>query len=81
MPLFAIRELVKEDAPFAIRHPLLIPAYVWRYSWTAPKRLLAYLGKEHYGGIIRLRSRAFAAGSWNFERPARTGACDGPQRM
>jgi hypothetical protein len=37
--------LVKEDAPFAIRHPLLIPIYVWRYFLEAPKRLLASFAK------------------------------------
>jgi hypothetical protein len=40
-----IRQLVKEDAPFAIRHPLLIPTYIWNYSLAAPRRLLASLSK------------------------------------
>src|ERR1700694_3333445 len=47
IPLLAIRQLVKEDAPFAIRHPLLIPTYLWKYSLAAPKRLLASLRKAH----------------------------------
>ena len=47
IPLLVIRQLVKEDAPFAIRHPLLIPTYLWKYSLAAPKRLLASLRKAH----------------------------------
>lgn len=43
IPLMVVRQLVKEDAPFAIRHPLLIPTYVWKHASTAPKRLLASL--------------------------------------
>jgi hypothetical protein len=46
-PLMVIRQLVKEDAPFAIRHPLLVPTYLWNYSPAAPKRLLASLKKRH----------------------------------
>jgi hypothetical protein len=45
IPLMVIRQLVKEDAPFAIRHPLLIPTYIWNYSLAAPRRLLASLSK------------------------------------
>ena len=45
IPLLAIRQLVENDAPFALRHPLLIPTYVWKYSLAAPKRLLAHLAK------------------------------------
>jgi hypothetical protein len=33
--------MVKEDAPFAVRHPLLLIAYLCKYTWAAPKRLLA----------------------------------------
>jgi hypothetical protein len=36
---------VENDAPFALRHPLLIPTYVWKYSRSAPRRLLAHLAK------------------------------------
>ncbi len=46
IPLLAIREVVENDAPFAMRHPLLIPAYVWKYPLAAPKRLLAHLLKR-----------------------------------
>lgn len=46
IPLMVVRQLVKEDAPFAIRHPLLIPTYLWRYFLEAPKRLLASLAKQ-----------------------------------
>jgi hypothetical protein len=45
IPLLAIRQVVENDAPFAIRHPLLIPTYVWKYSLAAPKRLLANLAR------------------------------------
>jgi hypothetical protein len=45
LPLLAIRQVVEHDAPFAIRHPLLIPTYVWKYSLAAPRRLLATLAK------------------------------------
>lgn len=45
VPLLVIRQLVKEDAPFALRHPLLIPSYLWRFTSAAPKRLLASLTK------------------------------------
>jgi hypothetical protein len=45
IPLLAIRQVVENDAPFALRHPLLIPTYVWKYSLAAPKRLLANLAK------------------------------------
>ena len=41
VPLLVIRQMVKEDAPFALRHPLLLIAYVCKYTWAAPKRLLA----------------------------------------
>jgi hypothetical protein len=41
----AIRQVVESDAPFAIRHPLLIPTYVWKYSLAAPRRLLANFAK------------------------------------
>ena len=45
IPLLVIREVVKEDAPFAIRHPLLIPTYVWKFPLEAPGRLLVNLTK------------------------------------
>ena len=45
IPLLAIRQVVENDAPFAMRHPLLIPTYVWKYSLAAPRRLLANLAK------------------------------------
>jgi len=45
IPLLAIRQVVENDAPFALRHPLLIPTYVWKYARSAPKRLLAGLAK------------------------------------
>jgi hypothetical protein len=45
IPLLVVRRLVKEDAPFAISHPLLIPTYIWNYSLAAPRWLLAGLSK------------------------------------
>jgi hypothetical protein len=45
IPLLAIRQVVENDAAFAMRHPLLIPTYVWKYSLAAPKRLLANLAR------------------------------------
>jgi len=45
IPLMVVRQLVKEDAPFAIRHPLLIPTYLWKHAAAAPRRLLAGLTK------------------------------------
>lgn len=45
VPLLVIRQMVKEDAPFALRHPLLLIAYVWKYTWAAPTRLLAALNR------------------------------------
>jgi hypothetical protein len=45
IPLLAIRQVVENDAPFALRHPLLIPTYVWKDSRSAPKRLLGGLAK------------------------------------
>jgi hypothetical protein len=43
IPLLAIRHLVENDVSFVIRHPLLLPTYLWKYSRAAPKRLLAHL--------------------------------------
>ena len=39
----AIRYLVANDAPFALRHPLLMPAYLARFPVSGAKRLLACL--------------------------------------
>jgi hypothetical protein len=44
IPLLAIRHLVENDAAFAARHPLLIPAYVCKYPLAGCKRLLALYG-------------------------------------
>src|SRR5262249_38510729 len=46
IPLLAIREVVENDAPFAMRHPLLVPAYFWKFPFAAPKRLFAHLRKR-----------------------------------
>jgi hypothetical protein len=41
IPVLAIRHLVVNDAPFAARHPLLVPTYVSKYPVAGPKKLLA----------------------------------------
>ena len=41
IPVLAIRHLVANDAPFAARHPLLVPSYVARYPVAGSKKLLA----------------------------------------
>jgi hypothetical protein len=46
LPMLAVRHLVENDAPFALRHPLLLPSYLWRFSRTAPRRLLSAAGKR-----------------------------------
>ena len=46
IPVLAIRELVENDALFATRHPLLMPAYLCKYPLAGPKRLLAHLVKR-----------------------------------
>ena len=43
IPLLAVRYLVANDAPFALRHPLLMPAYLARFPLSGAKRLLACL--------------------------------------
>jgi len=42
IPLLAVRHLVRNDAPFALRHPALLASYLCRYSAAAPQRLLAH---------------------------------------
>jgi hypothetical protein len=43
IPILAIRYLVANDAPFALRHPLLMPAYLARVPVSGAKRQLACL--------------------------------------
>jgi Domain of unknown function (DUF6875) len=45
LPMLAIRHLVENDAPFALRHPLLLPAYLSRFRSAAP-RLLRTTGRR-----------------------------------
>ena len=46
IPLLAVRHLVRNDAPFALRHPALLASYLCRYSAAAPQRLLANFAKQ-----------------------------------
>jgi hypothetical protein len=46
IPLLAIRHLVRNDAAFALRNPVLLAAYVCRYALAAPKQLLVNLAKQ-----------------------------------
>ena len=46
IPLLAIRHLVRNDAPFALRHPALLASYLCRYSAAAPRHLLANFAKQ-----------------------------------
>lgn len=42
IPVLAIRHLVEQDAPFAVRHPLLIPPYLLKFRIEGLKRLIAF---------------------------------------
>ena len=46
IPLLAVRHLVRNDAPFALRHPVLLASYLCRYSAAAPRHLLANFAKQ-----------------------------------
>jgi Domain of unknown function (DUF6875) len=46
IPLLAIRHLVRADAPFALRNPVLLASYLCRYSMAAPRQLLANFAKQ-----------------------------------
>jgi hypothetical protein len=46
IPLLAVRHLVRNDAPFALRHPVLLASYLCRYSAAAPRHLLANFVKQ-----------------------------------
>ena len=41
LPILAIRQLVVQDAPFVIRHPMLLPTYLGKFPLGGAKRLLA----------------------------------------
>jgi hypothetical protein len=43
MPVLAIRHMVEHDAPFALRHPLLLLPYLARFRLAGLKRLYALL--------------------------------------
>jgi len=45
LPMLAIRHMVENDAPFTLRHPLLLPAYLGRFRSAAP-RLLRAIGRR-----------------------------------
>ncbi len=40
IPLLIIREMVAEDAVFAMKQPLLFPFYLWRFPTPGAKRIL-----------------------------------------
>ncbi len=46
IPLLAVRHLVRNDAPFAMRQPVLLASYLCRYSAAAPRQLLANFAKR-----------------------------------
>ena len=46
IPLLAVRHLVRNDAPFALRHPVLLASYLCRYAAAAPRHLLANFAKQ-----------------------------------
>jgi hypothetical protein len=46
IPVLAIRHLVANDAPFAARHPLLVPTYVAKYPLAGSKKLLALFARR-----------------------------------
>jgi hypothetical protein len=46
VPLLAVRELVENDAPFAARHPLLMPAYLYKYPVAGLKRFLTQVTRR-----------------------------------
>jgi hypothetical protein len=54
IPLLAVRHLVRNDAPFALRNPLLLASYLCRYSLSAPKHLLANFAKQRLRRDARL---------------------------
>ena len=53
IPLLAIRHMVRNDAPFALRNPLLLVGYAARYAMAAPKHLLANLARRRQRGAAR----------------------------
>jgi hypothetical protein len=46
IPLFAVWHLVRNDAPFTLRHPALLASYLCRYAAAAPRHLLANFAKQ-----------------------------------
>ncbi len=41
LPVMAIRQLVVQDAPFVVRHPLLLPTYLRKFPLGGARRLFA----------------------------------------
>jgi hypothetical protein len=41
LPIMAIRNMVVNDAPFALRHPLLLPVYLAKFPFGGARRLMA----------------------------------------
>lgn len=54
IPLLAIRHLVRSDAAFALRNPILLAGYLCRYARSAPKQLLANFVKQRARREARL---------------------------
>ena len=57
IPLLAVRHLVRNDAPFALRHPALLASYLCRYATAAPRYLLANFAKQRARRGERLQRR------------------------
>jgi hypothetical protein len=70
IPLIAVRHLVRNDAPFALRNPVLFASYLCRYSVSAPRYLLANFAKQRDRRDERAREAAAPLG----EAPAPPGA-------
>jgi hypothetical protein len=58
IPLLAVRHLVRNDAPFALRHPALLASYLCRYSAAAPRQLLVNFAKQRARRDERLERRS-----------------------
>jgi hypothetical protein len=57
IPLLAARHLVRNDAPFALRHPALLASYLCRYAAAAPRHLWVILAKQRARRDERLERR------------------------
>ena len=46
VPLIVIRQLVENDAPFVVTHPVMVPTYLLKFPIAGSKRLLAHFAKR-----------------------------------